>query len=152
MNNETDTSAINDLIETLKDGQLGFQAAAEDAERTELKQTFSQLSSQRGGFATQLQSFVASTGEKPEKSGSVAGAVHRGWINLKSKVAKREDLAILEECERGEDSAVSTFRNALEKENLGGARATVESQYAEIRRAHDTVRDLRNTFRKTAVA
>ena len=34
----TSTDKLNDLIETLKDGQLGFAAAAEDARSADIKQ------------------------------------------------------------------------------------------------------------------
>ena len=47
-------------------------------------------------------------------SGSAAGALHRGWINLKSALTSGDDHAILAECERGEDSAVEEVSKALD--------------------------------------
>jgi uncharacterized protein (TIGR02284 family) len=64
--------------------------------------------------ATDLQQLVAKYGGKPEMGGSVAGAMHRGWMNLKAAASGRTDLAILEECERGEDVAKARYRKALE--------------------------------------
>src|SRR5207248_3901662 len=99
-------STINDLIETLKDGQEGFRQAAEAVEDLKLKSVFNEYSLQRARFAGELQSQAVALGEsKPEDSSSAAGAMHRAWINLKSAIAKRDDHAILAECERGEDSA-----------------------------------------------
>ena len=100
-------STINDLIETLKDGQEGFRQAAEAVGNPKLKSLFNEYSLQRSQFAGELQSQAIALGEsKPEDSSSAAGAMHRAWINLKSAVAKHDDRAILAECERGEDSAV----------------------------------------------
>jgi hypothetical protein len=43
--------------------------------------------------------------------------MHRAWINIKSAVTNRDRHAILAEAERGEDSAVDAYKDALE-ENL----------------------------------
>lgn len=140
------TSTLNKLIETLNDGKLGFTTAAEDAKRADLKALFARFASERARFAAELQEHVEQLGEEAEDSGSVAGDLHRGWINLKAAVANREDLAILEECERGEDSAVSAYRDAL-SEDLGSLRQTVQSQFSSIKGAHDQVRSLRDSFK-----
>ena len=62
MNNTT--SILNDLIETLKDGQQGFREAAEDVKSSDLKTLFSEYSLQRSQFAGELQSLAHSLGEK----------------------------------------------------------------------------------------
>lgn len=149
MNNET-INHINNLIETLKDGELGYKTAAEDVNSPDLKRTFSGYSSQRAQFAQALQSKVARVGEEPEDSGSVAGTLHRGWINAKAAVSSREDLAILEECERGEDSAVETYREAIASTDLDAERATIEEQFTQIRAAHDHIRSLRDGLKQSA--
>lgn len=46
---------LNDLIEVLKDGQKGFEAAATDAEWADLKMIFQGFSDQRAKFAEDLQ-------------------------------------------------------------------------------------------------
>lgn len=143
-------SVLNGLIETLKDGELGFEAAAVDVTQPELRQILKDFSVQRSQFVRALQYQVELTGEHPEGSGSVAGTVHRGWINLKSALAKRDDLAVLEECERGEDTAVEAFDKALAGGELGASRPLVESQAAQIRAAHEQVRALRDGLRATA--
>ncbi len=109
----TTTSTLNDLIEILKDGQQGFTEAARDIGNGDLKAVLSGFATQREQFATQLQVVARNFGEDaPAKSGSVTGAVHRGWINLKAAIASRNDHAILEECERGEDAAVAAYQES----------------------------------------
>lgn len=139
------TNIIDDLIETLKDGQEGFKQAAETVKDPQLKSLFDEYSRQRARFATELQSEARSMGEsKPETSGSAAGALHRGWINLKSAVTSGDDHAILAECERGEDSAVEEFKKALNNGLSATAQQIVSRQYAQIREAHDRVKSLRD--------
>lgn len=141
-------SVMNELIETLKDGELGFQAAAEDVTRNDLKQIFKSYSSQRAEFARVLQSQVEGAGEEPEQSGSIGGALHRGWINLRASMSSRDELAILEECERGEDAAVNAYSEALTSEDTGAVRSVLEDQYSQIRAAHDHIRTLRDTMKQ----
>jgi len=71
--------------------------------------------------------------------------MHRGWINLKSAVTNGDDKAILSECERGEDSAVHEYEEAIQDGLTGVAREIVTRQFTEIKSAHDRVRNLRDT-------
>ena len=143
-------STINNLIETLKDGQEGFKQAAEGVKSPKLKSLFNECSQQRSRFATELQSQARSLGEpEPETSTTAAGALHRSWINLKSAVTQGDDHAILAECERGEDSSVEEFRKALNDGLSVPVQEMVSRQYAEIKQAHDRVKHLRDAAKKS---
>lgn len=145
MNTETTLKILNDLVETCKDGQQGFRTAAEDAKDSELARVLTEFSTQRTTFIAELQDRVRALGGDPEKSGSVGGSLHRGWINLKSAMASNEPHAVLAECERGEDAAVKAYREALD-ENLDAiTRGLVSRQYAAIQAAHDRVKQLRDS-------
>jgi uncharacterized protein (TIGR02284 family) len=108
----------------------------------ELKQLFHEYSQQRARFAGELQQEVRRLGGDPEETGSVAASLHRGWIGLKAAVTGRDDDAVLAECERGEDSAVANYRDALGTDLPANVRAMVERQFGEVKRAHDRVRSL----------
>jgi uncharacterized protein (TIGR02284 family) len=141
---------IDDLIETLKDGQEGFKQAAESVKDPQLKSLFGEYSQQRARFAVELRSKAQSPDERESKmSGSAAGALHRGWINLKSAATQGDDHAILAECERGEDSAVEEFRKALNDGLSIPVQEMVSRQYAEIKQAHDRVKHLRDAAKKS---
>jgi uncharacterized protein (TIGR02284 family) len=143
-------STINNLIETLKDGEKGFKEAADAVKDPQLKSLFREYSQQRHRFATELQSQAQSLGElKPEQSSSAAGAMHRAWINLKSAVTSGDDKAILSECERGEDSAVHEYEEAMQNGLTGTAREIVARQFSEIKSAHDRVKHLRDAAKKS---
>jgi uncharacterized protein (TIGR02284 family) len=143
-------STINGLIETLKDGEKGFKEAADAVRDPQLKNLFREYSQQRHRFATELQGQAQSLGEfSPEKTSSTAGAMHRAWINLKSAVTSGDDKAILSECERGEDSAVHEYEEALQNGLSGAVRETVSRQFTEIKSAHDRVKHLRDAAKKS---
>jgi len=146
MSNDDVVSCLNELIETCKDGQEGFKQAAEGVERSDLKSLFFEFSQQRAHFAGELQSLVQSLGAEPETSGSTAGALHRGWINIKSAVTGKDEKAVLNECERGEDSAKNTYKEALEKPLPSNIADVVRNQYDSILMAHDRVKSLRDSY------
>ena len=133
---------LNGLVETCKDGEKGFRTAAEGITNGDLATLFMNYSEQRASFAAELQAEVRRLGGDPETGGSAIGAVHRGWIDIKSAVAGKEEAAVIAEAERGEDHAVREYRQALEKNLPTGVQTIVENQYIHVRDAHDHVRAL----------
>jgi len=143
-------STINSLIETLKDGEEGFKQAAEAVKDSNLKSLFYEFSQQRARFATELQSQAMNLGEsEPEESSSATGAMHRAWIDLKSAVTSGDDHAILAECERGEDSAVKEYEDALKADLPAPLDDIVSREYAEVKSAHDRIKGLRDATKAT---
>ncbi len=139
----------NDLIEFLFDGAKGFDQAAEAVKNQTFKDGLRRFSQQREQFIGELKPLIASRGEKPEKGGTVRGALHRGWIGIKNVVTSG-DHAILSECERGEDAAVAKYRKVLESDELTPEmRRVLQSQFVQVQTAHDTVRNWRDTTAAT---
>lgn len=137
-------STLNGLIETCKDGQDGFKVAAEGIERSELKTVFYEFSQQRAEFTGVLQELVRSLGGDPEKSGSFSAAVHRGWIDIKSIVTGKDEEAILNECERGEDHAKDAYADALKTTLPANIMDVVGQQSQAVLAAHNKIKSLRN--------
>ncbi len=145
MANEDVISTLNNLIETCKDGQEGFKQAAEGVERSDLKSLFYELGQQRSQFAGELQTLVRELGGEPETTSSTAGALHRGWINIKSLVTGKDEAGVLDEAERGEDIAKKAYKDALATNLPANAVTIVQKQADEVMKAHDKVRDLRDS-------
>ena len=91
-----------------------------------------------------LQEQVRALGGDPESGGSALGAMHRGWLELKATVTARDDKAILNECERGEDAAKARYAKALREDLPVGVRSIVERQNSGVIANHDRVRALRD--------
>ena len=146
MDNDKAISALNNLIETCRDGQNGFKEAAENVESPELKTFFNQIVLERAQFVGELQQEVQRLGGDPENTGSTAAAIHRVWIDIKGSLTGRDDQSILNECERGEDSAVDAYKDAIKDENLpSNLRSVVERQFRSIQEAHNRVKQLRDS-------
>ena len=71
MKNDT-ISTLNSLIETCKDGELGFKTAAEGLQSADVKAKFLEYLRQRAEMARELQAEVRRLGGDPEKSGSMS--------------------------------------------------------------------------------
>jgi uncharacterized protein (TIGR02284 family) len=135
-------STLNDLIETNRDSEQGFRTAAAAVKNPHTRALFERFARQRAEMAVELEAEVRKLGGKPETGGSMAGAAHRGWMNIKSAIVGKDDTGIISEAERGEDVAKAAFEKAL-KENLpAGARRLIEDQAMIVRLAHDDVRAL----------
>jgi len=150
IDNDEVISTLNNLVETCKDGQNGFRTAAEGVKNSELIALFNTYSQQRGQFASELQNEVRSLGGDPEKTGSTAAALHRGWINIKSTVTGEDEGAVISECERGEDSAVKAYEAALQEDLPANVRAIVETQFTKVKEAHDRTRSLEKAKAQTS--
>lgn len=137
-------SVVENLIETCRDGQKGYQDAAQHAKRADLKGYFNEQSAERGRFAQELQVELSKLG-KPDKkvSGSAGGAMRRAWLDTKANLGGG-DKAILESVESGEDSARDTYKKALSGTLPPSLTEIVRKQAAAVQQAHDKVRMLRD--------
>jgi uncharacterized protein (TIGR02284 family) len=134
---------LNHLIQTCKDGQEGYLTAAENVGDADVKRFFNECSLQRAKFTGELQTLAHELGDSnPEYASSVSGALHRGWINLKSAIMSGDTHSILLECERGESSAVSEFTKVLQLELPANVREIIYTQCLAITAAHQRVRAL----------
>ena len=147
MKNDETIDTLKKLIETSKDGEAGFETCAKHADDPQLKDFFQERARSCHQAHIELQNAVASMGGDPEESGSVKGAIHRGWVNLKTALTSNDDLAVLEECERGEDVALAAYRDALKEPIPADVRVVIERQYEGVRMNHDRVRSMRDARR-----
>jgi uncharacterized protein (TIGR02284 family) len=143
-------SVIEDLIDTCKDGQKGYQDAASHVKRSDLKTFFNEQSLERSRFAGELEAELVRLG-KPDKkvSGSVSASLHRAWIDTKVSLGGG-DKAILESVEAGEDDAKEAYQKALTADLPEDIAQIVRRQAASVQKVHDQVRNLRDAAKSAA--
>lgn len=147
MTNDEVISTLNDLIETCKDGEFGFRACAEHVESASIATLLTRRAEDCQEAARELQAQVIQLGGKADTGGSTTGAMHRGWVAVRGTLQGYDDLAMLEECERGEDAAKASYRKALEDPLPETLRSLVERQYEGVKRNHDQIRELRDRLK-----
>jgi uncharacterized protein (TIGR02284 family) len=138
---------VNHLIEICHDGEQGFLTASQALPPDEalIKSELVQYSNQRREFAADLESEVMQMGEEPATHGTVGGSIHRGWLHLKHAITTNHVHAILAECERGEDAAVSAYRDAVAKGLSASVADMIRTQAEAVGRVHDRIRSLRDS-------
>jgi uncharacterized protein (TIGR02284 family) len=150
MDKDRAVSVLEDLIETCKDGQKGYQDAASHAKRPDLKTYFNEQSLERARFAGELQEERIRLGETDKKdSGSAMAAMHRAWIDTKVNLGAG-DKAILESVEAGEDRAKEAYQKAVTADLPENIAQVVRRQAASVQKAHDKVKGLRDTAEAAA--
>jgi uncharacterized protein (TIGR02284 family) len=141
--------ALQDLVECCKDGEYGFRESAEQAKRQDLKALFLQRADDCRRGAEQLNEEIRQLGGSVKDSGSALGALHRGWVSVKTTLSTYDDKAVLEECERGEDNALARYRKALKQPLPERVKAVVERQAEGVQRNHDQIKMLRDSTQRT---
>jgi uncharacterized protein (TIGR02284 family) len=145
MSNDDIVDTLNDLIETCKDGEFGFNACAKHTSSSDLRSVFMQRAAECKAAATELQPYVVQYGGKADHGGSATGALHRGWVAVRGSLVGFSDQAMLDECERGEDAALARYRKALKQELPEPLMALVQRQEMGAQRNHDQIKALRDT-------
>ena len=149
MHNDDVVDTLNNLIETCYDGEYGFKACTERTKNPNLKSVFQVRMRDCASSAAELAQQVVRLGGKPEASGSVSGTVHRGWVAVRDMLTSGSDndLAILEECERGEDIALARYRKATKEALPYDVRTIVERQMEGVQKNHDMIKQLRDSHK-----
>jgi uncharacterized protein (TIGR02284 family) len=154
MANELDGSDKNkemervllDVISTLQDSQKGFADIGEHLKDDTLKRFFLAESLKRANFRAELENELHRAGVADVKdSGTVSGAVHRVWGDIKAKLGGG-DHTLLETAEQGEDQAKKTYKDALDKELPLPIRQLLTEQQSHVVLSHDFVRDHRDAL------
>lgn len=138
---ESAISALQDLSARCHDSEQGYRRAAQDASDSDLRQQFAELADERAEMATELDRVLREQGAEPSwKEGSLAGAAHRLWVDLRTALSRNERQAILAEIARGEGVAEGAYDNALRQNLPLQVMQQVRQQHRRVREARDRYR------------
>lgn len=145
--NDHDIHILNSLIKTTLDSRKGFLDAAGDAENTHFSAFFSDFAERRSQAADLLQAEVHRLGGNPGDDSSFLGAAHRTFMNLKEMFVSRDDKAIVDEVERGEDYIKAKFEEAFEDNELSmETRAAIVEAYRSVEAGHERASELKHSL------
>ncbi len=147
----TDTSydirTLNGLIKTTIDSVDGYRAAAEDSEAGRFASLFNERANERATVAEKLKSEVARLGGNPEDDGSLLAGAHRAFMGLKEIVTGKDEQAIVNEVERGEDVIKARYEKAMADEDVSPTVKTLIADcYTSVKQGHDQMRDLKHSM------
>ena len=152
--NTTDgIGTLNTLIATTIDSVTGYEESAANVENERFREIFRKRASERQSVVEELRAEVRRLGGNPEDDGSFLGKAHQRFEDLKAAVTGRDEKAIINEVERGEDYIKEKFETALNNSDLSGeSRAVVERAYQSVRSGHDQISQLKHGMESSASA
>ena len=124
---------VERLIEVCKDGEHGYREAARQAARRDLQQFFGAQSKTRARFAEELRSEMSRLTDV-NVSGSLAAAVHRGWMDLLARFGGGDE-GLLSTVRQGERRAILSYENAIQSPLPPEIEQLARRQLEEIKRA-----------------
>jgi uncharacterized protein (TIGR02284 family) len=133
---------LNDLIQMCKDSEHGLRQAAAEVHNKEHRTLLLDSARRRAEFASQLQEEVRKLGAKPEKYGSTAGTVHRGWMNVRYQMNLHHDQVVLEECLRGEEVALKMYEDIFEYKVLPELEPLLHDQFVHVIEMRDLLAEI----------
>ena len=147
--NDHDIDILNDLIATTIDSADGFGRAAEDADSGRFRTLFRDFAQERRRLAARLQERVRQLDGTPVANRSFAGELHRRWEDLKAAIAGKDDRAVVEQIERGEDRIKEKYEEALRDRSISPpTRDVIEQCFVSVLRGHDTASRLKHGMQR----
>jgi uncharacterized protein (TIGR02284 family) len=143
---QDEVTTLNTLTATLIDSVTGFEDAAANLEgNSRLTELFRERASERTRVVEELRGEVRRLGGNAEDDGSFLGKTHQRFLDLKAAITGRDEKAIINEVERGEDYLKEKFENALQMDSLSGeTRTVIERAYQSVKSGHDQVSQLKH--------
>jgi uncharacterized protein (TIGR02284 family) len=138
-------STLNTLIATTIDSVTGYEDSAQNIDNERFREIFRQRANERQDVVQNLRAEVRRLGGDPEDGGSFMGKAHQRFEDLKAAITGRDEKAIINEVERGEDYLKGKFEAALNGDTLSGdSRSVVERCYQSVRSGHDQISQLKH--------
>lgn len=136
MSERTERGTLNRLIEMCRDGERGFRHAANHVSDPTLKTLFLDIAAERQRFVEELLPHAHRLGGAADSDGSVAGALHRGWMSVRDSLGTHDDAAILREADRGERATLAAFQGAIDGLLPPESRDLIEKQFSQVQHTH----------------
>ena len=131
MKNQEEVSVLNDLLHITNDRIEGFAKVEGKIWESypAVKDDYARMNSLATIMKNELIDLIQDDGGKPEDRASVAGAIHRAWIDVKNSfsIGNTEESTI-ENVVFGEKAAVDTYQKAIESGKLSEKSLNIVSE------------------------
>lgn len=136
---------LRSVIQTLIDGQEGFQKIGEHLKDETLRHYFAAESLKRAQFRGEIEETLHQEGVHDVKEeGTVEGTAERTWAGIKAHLGGG-DHTLLATSEELEDAAKRAYQKAFERELPLPIKQLLTTQYAHLQSSHDYVKAARDS-------
>ena len=136
---------LHSLLRIWRDSAEGYATAARDVPDAEVSRLFERYRSERMKMVKELEERIVALRGDPNVNPSIAGVVHRAWMDYRAGNDDNPTHSLLAEVERGEDMAVDAVKQALKERDIDAATHHLfERHYELVQAAHDRIKQLRD--------
>ncbi|MDE2451262.1 MAG: PA2169 family four-helix-bundle protein [Gammaproteobacteria bacterium] len=143
MNYKYTIEALRELISVRRDSDQALRMCASWLGAGSLTELCRQGAADCVDAIEELVALVERLGGARQAHGAVPGFWRSGWAGLRGALARGEDGAILDACERGVSWILEAYRNALDDHLPDFVRDTVLRQFEILMGTHDAIRGCR---------
>lgn len=121
MENSKTMSVLNDLLQITNDRIKGFESVEGKVweSYSDLKGEYDKMISQSKIMKNEIINLITERGGNPSDNGSIAGSLHRAWIDIKNSLpVTNNDQETLQNVVFGEKYAIEAYEKALKSGDL----------------------------------
>lgn len=142
MENTAEIGVLNDLLQITNDRLEGFKNVDTKmiSSYPKLSDVYERMVTQAAQMRTDLAGIIKEKGGEVNNTTSMAGSLHRTWIDLKNSLSANRDEATLESVVFGESAAMNAYEKVLQREDLSA------DSYRILKDQFDIIRDSVDKF------
>ncbi|QQV03881.1 MULTISPECIES: PA2169 family four-helix-bundle protein [Chryseobacterium] len=134
-------NVLNDLLQITNDRIRGFEKVEGKVweNYSGLKSEYDRMISQSKMMKVEIINLITERGGNPDDSTTVAGNLHRTWIDIKNSLpTSNKDIETLENVVFGEKSAIDSYEEALKSGNLDNdSRKVISDQLNSLKISYE---------------
>lgn len=146
MNNPT-VSTLNDLLQITNDRIEGFNKVEDKVweKYPNLKADYNNMVDQSQKMRLELKSLISERNGDADDSTTVAGGLHRTWIDVKNAFSSDNAESTLENVTFGENAAIEAYEKALDSGDLcPESSRVVQDQLHSLKASYEKFKNLEN--------
>lgn len=133
---------LNELAVHAHDGELGFRECAGQTDTPALRAFLERSAQSCRDRVIELQEQIVRLGGELGEGGTMSAAANRAWFQIRSLFGGARDEALLGDCLRAEEAALSCYRKALQQNLPQEIHELVQCQFETAQRHQDMTRTL----------
>lgn len=144
MNYKYTIQALRELVSVRRDSEQALRLCASSLGAGTLRDVCLRGADECAQAMGELEALIAGLGGGGrQQHAAVAGFWRSGWAGLRAALARGDDEAILDACERGGSWILEAYRNALDDHLPESVRDAVLRQFEVLMSTHDAIRGCR---------
>ncbi len=148
MNNPT-VSTLNDLLQITNDRIEGFNKVEDKVweKYPNLKSDYTNMVDQSQKMRLELKNLISERNGDADDSTTVAGGLHRTWIDVKNAFSSDNAESTLENVTFGENAAIEAYEKALDSGDLcPESSRVVQDQLHSLKASYQKFKNLENRY------